>query len=121
MHWPIPDAAPVTRAVLPSRRMRSAPFRRHAVSFGPAEAVLGARPRLIFAADKAVITQSIERREYRRVIDFAVVRFAARRHRGDLDMADQGTEFFEAPDQVAADNLHVIKIELDAQVGRADL
>jgi hypothetical protein len=36
-------------------------------------------------------------------------------------MADQGAEFFETSDQVAADDLHVIKIELDAQVGRADL
>src|ERR1700675_3539272 len=124
MHLPMPDPAPVTSAVLPSRRktstMSSAPFRHDAVRLRPAEAVLGAGARLIFAADEARITELVHRREHGRIIDLALVGLAARRHRGDLGVADRRQIFLEALEEIAADDLDVIEIELDAQVRRAD-
>ena len=73
-----------------------------------------ARP--VFAANEASITEPIERRENLRIIDLAFVRLMARRNRGDLRMANQRQMRFEAPDEIAADDLHVIEIELDAHV-----
>src|SRR5208282_319283 len=87
--------------------------RHDAIRLRPAEAVLGARARAIFAADPTRIAGPIDRFEHGGIVDFALVGFAARRHRRDLDVADHGQMLFEAPDEIAADNLHVIEIELD--------
>src|SRR5579883_53902 len=112
----MPEPAPVTIATLSARRMRglhnSQRARRadhvrsrcsipidaaarlrsaaEAVALAPAEAVLGARARLVLAADPARIAEPIERVEHRRVAHLALVRLRARRHRGDLHMADHG-------------------------------
>src|SRR5579864_2989902 len=107
MHLPMPDPAPVTRAVLPSRRIFLAPSRHDAV--------------FLCAADPAGVAGAVDRVEHGRVIDLAFVGLAAGRHRGDLHVADDGEEFFEALEQIAAHDLHVIEIELDAHIGRADL
>jgi hypothetical protein len=96
-------------------------LRRQPVGARPAEAVFGACPGLIFAADKACIAEPVHRREYRRIIDFAFVGLGACRHGGDLRVTDHGKEFSETLDKIAADDLDMIKIELDAQVRRADL
>src|ERR1700722_265023 len=120
MHLPMPDPAPVTSAVLPSSRMISTPFRHDAVGFRPAEPVLGAGAWLVFAADPAAIAGAVDRREHRRIIDLAFVGLAAGRHRGDLQVTDYRKKFFKAPDEIAAGDLIVIKIELDAHIRRAD-
>src|ERR1700728_321532 len=96
MHLPMPDPAPVTSAVLPSSRMTSTPFWHHTVGLGPAKPILGVRARLVFAADPAAIAGAVDRFEYRGIIDFALVGFAAARHRGDLQMADHRQKFLEA-------------------------
>src|SRR5580704_11574301 len=121
MHLPMPDPAPVTKAVLPSRRILLAPFRHDAVFFCPAEPVLGAGARLVFAADPARIAGTVDCLEHGGIIDLAFVGLPARRHRGDLHVADHGEEFFEALEQIARHDLHVVEIELDAHIRRADL
>src|ERR1700685_1865757 len=95
--------------------------RHDAVFFCPAEPVFGAPAWLVFAADPARIAGAVDRFEHGGIIDLAFVGLAAGRHRGDLHVADDGEELFEALEQIAADDLHVIKIELDAHIGRADL
>ncbi len=45
----------------------------------------------------------------------------ARRHRGALQVTDQRQILLEPVEDVAADDLHMIEIELDAHVGLADL
>src|SRR5579871_34485 len=127
MARPMPEPAPVTSAVLPSRRMRysfssnNRNLRHDTIRPGPAESLFGARARAVFAADPAGIAEPVQRREDFRKIDFALVRLAARRHRGDLHVADKREMRFQAPDQIAADDLGVIEIELNAQVRRTDL
>src|SRR6516225_4929800 len=112
MHLPMPEPAPVTSAILPLRRMRPVPFGRHAVGLRPAEAVRPpARPRLIFATDKARIAEPVHRREYRGIIQFAFVGLRRRRYRGNLRVTDQRKKFLETLDEIAADDLDVIKIE----------
>src|SRR5271156_3147214 len=103
MHLPMPDPAPVTKAVLPSRRMTSTPFWHDAVGLRPTEAVLGARTRLVFATDPSRIAEPVHHRENGRIIDLALVGLAARRHRGDLGMADRPQGFFQALDGIAPD------------------
>src|SRR5580698_10299184 len=121
MHLPMPDPEPVTIAVFPSRRIASAPFRHHAVSFGPAQPVLGAGARLVFAADPSLVAGAVDRLEHGGIIDLAFVRFVARRYRSDLNVPDDRQMFFEALELIAVGNLDVIKIKLDAYIRRAYL
>src|SRR5271154_2203820 len=111
MALPMPDPAPVTIAVLPSRRMISTPLWHNAVALGPAEAVGGARARLVFATDPSPVAEADHCLEHGAVIDLALVGLAARWHRGDLRVAYDGKKFLEAFDQIAADNLQVIEVE----------
>src|SRR5262249_35207909 len=87
----------------------------------PAQAVLGLTAGTIFAADPVAVSELLERREDRRVIDLALVGLVARRHRRDLDMPDRGEMLLETFDQIAPDDLRVIEIELDAHVRLAHL
>src|SRR5262249_49421680 len=93
----------------------------HAVSARPPEAILRAAARAIFGANPAAKAELIHDFEYGRVIDLPLVWLMTRRHCRTLQMADDWQEFFETMDQVAADNLHVIKIELHADIRLADL
>ena len=80
------------------------------------------RPRGLYSQPmKPAIAEPIHRREYCRIIDLALVGLAAGRHRRDLGMPDDRQIFLEAPDQIAADDLDVVEIELHAHVRRADL
>ena len=76
---------------------------------------------LVFAADPAGVAGAVDGFEHGGIIDLTFVGLAARRHRGDLHVADHGEEFFETLEQIARHDLHVIEIELDAHVRRADL
>src|ERR1700743_1124968 len=87
MHLPMPDPAPVTIAVFPSRRMASAPFRRDAIRFSPAEPVLGAGAGLVFAPDPALVTGAVDRLEHGGIVDLAFVLLVAARARGELQQA----------------------------------
>src|SRR2546425_13294607 len=87
----------------------------------PGEPVLGLGARPVFGADPAPIAETVEHGENRRIIHFAVVGLVARWHRGDLHMADKGQMPFESPDEIARDDLGVVEIELDTQVGAFDL
>src|ERR1700691_2110679 len=106
MHLPMPEAAPVTRAVLFSRRiLTSTPLRLDAISRGPAETVLGAGARGVFATDPALVAQAVDRLDHGRKVDLPFVGFVARRHRRDLHVADQRKKLLEAFEQIAADDL----------------
>ena len=83
---------------------------------GPTEPGFGRAARPVFASDPAAVTDAIERREYRGIVHFAFVRFVPRRHCRDLHMPDHGHVLFEALDQIAADDLGMIEVELDAHV-----
>src|SRR5664279_2504929 len=91
-----------------------------AISLAPAQPVLGAPARPVFRADPALVAERIHRREYAWVIDLALVRLVARGHGRALQMADHRQMLLQAVEEVAAHDLHMIKIELDAQVRPAD-
>src|SRR5262245_36349511 len=82
----------------------------------PSQAVLGACARAIFAADPAVVADAVKHRENLRIAYLSLVRLMPRGDRGDLHVPDQGEMFFEAPDQIAAHDLRMKKIELNAHV-----
>src|SRR5581483_12429146 len=86
----------------------------------PAEAVLGAAARAVLAGGPARPAQPVQRLEHAGIVDLALVGLAARRHCGDLNMTDQRQVLFEAGDQVPADDLDMIEIELDLHIGPAD-
>src|SRR6476660_2012473 len=86
----------------------------------PGEPLLGASARAVLAADKARITEPVEQSENFGIVHLAPVRLAARGHGCDLNVADKRQVRLEAADEVAADDLHVIEVELNAQVRRAD-
>src|SRR6476469_2835877 len=97
------------------RRHRNSMISRHdPIVAGPTEPGFGPAARPVFASDPAVVTDAVERREYRGIVHFAFVRFVPRRHCRDLHMADDGEVFLEALDQIAADDLGMIEVELDA-------
>ena len=52
-----------------------------------------------------------------RIAHLAFVGLVARRHRGDLDVTDHRQVFLEPADEIAAHDLGVIEIELDAHIG----
>src|SRR5229473_8261971 len=87
----------------------------------PAQSVLRPPARLVLAADPAGVAEPVERVEHGRVVDLSFVRLGARRHRRDLHVADDREKPFEAGEQIAADNLHVIEVELDLDVRPPDL
>src|SRR5712691_4257382 len=99
-----------------SRGRQSSAFRHNPICARPAQAVLGLCARPIFAADPAAVAGAVEGREDLGIIDLALVRLVARGHRGDLHVRDMGQMLLEPSDQVAADDLGVIEVELDAQV-----
>src|ERR1700704_4808078 len=87
----------------------------------PAQAVLGAPTRLVLAADPALVAEPVERIEDRRIVDLALIRLGTRRHGRDLHVPGQRQEFLETLQEVAADDLDVIEIELDAHIRPVDL
>src|SRR5262249_20400331 len=92
-----------------------------AVGLPPPQPVLGAAARLVFATDPAGIADPVERRVDRRIIDLALVGFLAARHRGDLHVTDHREKLFDAGDEIALGDLHVIAVELQAHVFPPDL
>src|SRR5581483_3115189 len=91
------------------RRLR---FRHHTIRPRPAETILGACARPVFAGDPIGPAEPVERLEDLRMMDFALVRLVARRHRSDLDVTDQRLVLLEAADQMPLHDLHVIEVEL---------
>src|SRR6476646_11399645 len=83
---------------------------------GPTEPGFGRAARPVFASDPAAVTDAIERREYRGIVHFAFIRFVPRRDRRDLHVPDDGHVLFEALDQIAAADLGMIEVQLDAHV-----
>src|SRR5439155_5772541 len=121
MRLPKPDAPPVMSATLLSRRMLSSPLRstaprRDPIRTRPAQAVLGTRARSVFAADPFAVADAIERREDLRIVHLAFVGLAARGNTGDLHMPDNRKVLLEPSDEIAADDLDVIEIELNAHI-----
>lgn len=76
---------------------------------------------MVFGRHPTGIVQRIERPEYLRIVYLALVRLVARGNRRDLHVSDQRQVRLEAPEQIAAHDLRVIKIELDADIGSARL
>src|ERR1700675_4639973 len=104
--------------ILPTRTriagaMPTLRLRHDAVFLCPAEPVFGAGAWLVFTADPARIAGTVDGFEHGRIIDLAFVGLAAGRHGGDLHVTDHGEELFEALEQIARHDLHVIEIELD--------
>src|SRR6476620_252388 len=83
---------------------------------GPTEPGFGRAARPVFASDPAAVTDAVERREYRGIVHLAFVRFVPRRHRRDLHMTDDGKMLLKPRDQIAAHDLGMIEVELDANV-----
>src|SRR5262249_33168709 len=119
MHRPMPEPAPVTMAALSLRRMFASPPQPEGSA--PAEAVLGPAAWLVLAADPARIAEPVQCVEYRRIVDLALVRLGPRGYGRDLHVPDQREEFLETGEHVAADDLHVIEVELDLHVRPPDL
>src|SRR5215472_18112371 len=90
--------------------------RMYSVSARPAQAVFGSRARAVLAADPFAVAEAVERREDFGIVHLALVGLAPRRHGRDLHMADERQVFFESPDEIAADDLGVVEVELDAHV-----
>src|SRR5450755_822470 len=93
----------------------------HAVGLGPAQAILGAPARPVFGADPTAVAKPVHRLEYIAVIDLALVRLVAAWHRGALQVADHGQVLLKAMEQIAAHDLHMVEIELEAKVRLAGL
>src|SRR5271156_2353959 len=119
MHFPIPDPAPVTKAVLPSRRISTSPLFifsslislwYNSVRLRPAKPIFSARLRFVFAADPALVAELVDRLERNREIHLAGIGLVARRHGRDLHMADQRQIFFETLEQIAAGDLQMIEV-----------
>src|ERR1700678_4385332 len=97
-----------------NRRLRTPLFaRRDPVGPRPGQPLLRAGAGAVFATHKTRVAQPVDDRENLGVIDLALVRLLPRRHGRDLDMTDERQMALEAADEIAADNLHMIKIELD--------
>src|SRR5689334_5923841 len=62
----------------------------------PSEAFDRRRPRLVFAADPAAITNSVEMAEQEGIVDLAGAGFVAAGVVGKLDMGDAGQVFLQA-------------------------
>src|ERR1035441_9090333 len=88
----------------------------HAIGLGPAQAILGTTAWPVFGADPTPVAEPVHRLEYIAVIDLALVRLVAGGNRGALQMADHRQVLLQAMEQIAADNLHMVEIELHAQV-----
>src|SRR5262249_55773299 len=82
----------------------------------PAQALFGSCARAVFAPDPFAVAETIERGEDLGIVHLALVGLAPRRHRRDLHMADERQMFLEPPNEIAADDLGVIEVELDAYV-----
>src|SRR6185437_494310 len=95
--------------------------RPQAIGCKPAEAVLGAAARPVLGPNPAAIAKLIHRPEYGRIVHFTLVRLVARGHRAALQVADHREVVLEPVQQVTAHDLHVIEIELHAQVGPSHL
>src|SRR6266576_2990 len=87
----------------------------------PRQSILGLSARAIFSRSKARKPKSIEHCKNRRIVHFALVRLMTRRHRGKLHMAHKAQMALKSSHEIAADNLRMIEIELDAHIRRADL
>src|SRR3954451_1790032 len=121
MPLPNPDAPPVMSATLFSSRMRSSPLRsamarRNSIRTRPAQAVLGTPARFVFASYPFAVTDTVKHGEDLRIIHLAFVRLAPSRNGGDLHVADERKILFEAFDQIAADDLRMIEVELNAHI-----
>src|SRR5262249_62255853 len=82
----------------------------------PPQAPRGACAGAIFAADPAMVADAVQHGENLRIAYLTLVRLMPRGHRGDLHVPDKGKMLFEAPDQIAAHDLRMIKIELNAHI-----
>src|SRR4030095_5241365 len=94
---------------------------RHAILARPAEAILRAAARAIFGANPTPIAELIHAFEYGRVVAPPLVRVLTRWHSRHCKMANHRKDCLETMDQVSADNLHMIEIELHADICFADL
>src|SRR5262249_4555258 len=86
----------------------------------PAEPILGAAGRAVFATDPVAVADPIEGREDRGIVDLALVGLVARGHGSDLHVRDHREMLLEARDQVTADDLRMVEIELDANIRPPD-
>lgn len=83
---------------------------------GPAKTILGSAARAIFGADPTAITEAIEHGKYLRVVHFALIGLLPRRHGRHLNMSDERQVLLKTPDEIACNNLRVVKVELNADV-----
>ena len=80
-----------------------------------------ARAGQVFRTDRAIPAEFGDAFQDKGIVQFPMIRDAAIGHSGDLDMADQGQQGLHPPCHVALDDLDVVAIEHQAQIGRADL
>src|SRR5690242_20447184 len=100
----------------PATRRNSTIPRHDPIVAGPTEPGFGRAAWPVFAADPAAVTDAVERGKYRGIVHFAFVWLVPRWYRRDLHMADHGHVLFEARDEITADDLGMIEVELDAHV-----
>src|SRR3954463_14140022 len=73
----------------------------------------------VFAADKTVITQRVDPAEKVEIIELAGARLGPSGHRSDLDMADDGHQPFQPLAHITMNDLAVIDVELEGQIGQS--
>src|SRR5579872_4350927 len=78
----------------------------------PGEAIEGLAARVIFAADKAVVTEPVELVEQEWIVQFFIVRLVARGDARDLDVARDRHHLAQPHGHVAMQYLAVIDVEL---------
>src|SRR6516225_9985760 len=91
--------------------------RHHAVVACPTQAVFRSRTRPVFGSDPALVSEPVHGLEYGRIVDLTHVRLVPGRYGRALQVSNHGEVFLETVDQIAAHDLHMIEIELHADIG----
>src|SRR5215469_8879456 len=91
-----------------------------AIAARPAESGASFAPRPVLAADPAGIAELVEKVEQIRVIDLADIRLVATGVAGDLHVWVMAGQRSNAVREVALHDLHMIKVELELQIGMPD-
>ena len=91
------------------------------IAVQPMQARQGSGARLVLEADPTIVAEPFERCEYAGKIDLAVDRLVALGHAGDLDVTDQRHQLLQRGRDVAVQDLAMVDIVLQADVGEAEL
>src|SRR5258708_13816241 len=88
----------------------------HGLHGVPSEAFGGGRPRLVFAANPATISDLVEISKQKRIVDLAGAGFIAAWIIRELDMRDTREMLLQGPRDIALHPLHMIDVVLDEEI-----